>query len=557
MKPVNMAVTQPFGKRGPMWKSCGYHTGDDFPCALGTRLVAAISGTIRHRDYGKAFGKHQFVISPSPGQPFADHEVFYAHTRTRLPDGTEVQMGDFVAESGAEGNVSGPHLHFEYHTAKNVWNCGVCVDPQPIYDHGPQTGGGGGGGGGGASSGGQITTNIYSDRLGFGEPTNGDDSSDTVKELQRKLNGISLVGGRTLPITGNYAEMTDEEVRKWQEQVCGDTPDPAGRSYLGPRQREKMFPAAEGYTIHDRGLPRIAGGDSFNPGGGIPACPPATDFKPGVTNEAFTWMGERFLVWLSPQEIAKAGAAYVPGPKFSTYDEENIRKCQAKMGNTPDSPGTAFFGPRQWDRLGGPPSGGGGDVGGGAGDGVGDTAPPGGAAWFVPDSLKALRDEVNARWPDRSTASDGTIGDTAHSQSQSEHNPVGHQFGPQYGTPGAVHAMDITAEGIDVQVLLDALIGDQRVWYVIHDGHIWSKTYGWEKRPYTGSNPHRTHVHVSLRADDQADAVRAEQDTSTWLEPAEEKPVPPPEPGQPAYVTREEYQADMDRIAEAFRQAGD
>lgn len=174
--------------------------------------------------------------------------------------------------------------------------------------------------------------------------------------------------------------------------------------------------------------------------------------------------------------------------------------------------------------------------------------------WFVPDSLKQLRAEVDARWPDRSTASDGSIGDTAHSTSQSEHNPVGHEHGPQYGTPGAVHAMDITADGIDVPTLLDATIGDQRVWYVISDGSIWSKTYGWEQRPYSGSNPHTTHVHVSLAADDQVSAVRNEQDTSPWIVDLTDPPTPPAPAGD--YITRDEYQADMDRIADAFDQAG-
>lgn len=233
------------------------------------------------------------------------------------------------------------------------------------------------GSGGSGSSSGAITKNIHSEKLGMGEPTNGDADSNTVKELQRKLNGIKLVGGTTLPITGHYGSLTDAEVRKWQEQVCGDTPDPAGRSYLGKRQRERMFPASEGYTIHDNGLPKIANQpvepETPPPSNGVPACPPMTDFKPGASNPAFTWMGERFLVWLTAAEIAKEGPVYTPGPRFSTCDEQNIRKCQIKMGDTPDSPGSAFFGPRQWARLADAPPGGGTDGGDSSG---GDVAPP-------------------------------------------------------------------------------------------------------------------------------------------------------------------------------------
>lgn len=43
--------------------------------------------------------------------------------------------------------------------------------------------------------------------------------------------------------------------------------------------------------------------------------------------------------------------------------------------------------------------------------------------WYLAPSLAQLRAEVNARWPKRSKASDGTIGDRAHSARTSDHNP--------------------------------------------------------------------------------------------------------------------------------------
>lgn len=137
-----VAVGTPYGKRGPYW-SCqedssgnGVHTGVDFPCPSGTAIVAPIAGQVRHRSYGSAFGSHQFAISPDPGQPFADGEVFFAHTRTRPKDGIFVDVGDWLAEVGSEGNATGPHLHLEYHpTSKGVWSCSVHANPQPILDH--------------------------------------------------------------------------------------------------------------------------------------------------------------------------------------------------------------------------------------------------------------------------------------------------------------------------------------------------------------------------------------------------------------------------------------
>lgn len=276
--PEQYPVTTAYGKRGTSW-SCnenssgqGVHTGVDLACPSNTPLYATIAGTIRHRQYGSAFGDRQFAISPSAGQPFANGEVFYAHGNERLPDGTEVQVGDYVGKSGARGNVSGPHVHYEYHpNAKNSWNCSVHADPAPTMS---KTGGGSG------SSGPYVTKDVYRSKCGYGEPTNGDDSSDTVKELQERLNRISLEGGQDLPVTGNYLDMTDAEVRRWQEQICGDTPDPAQRSYLGPKQFAEMFPDSI-YTLHDDGDPAIASGGSTPPP--VEEVPPADGTVSGTT----------------------------------------------------------------------------------------------------------------------------------------------------------------------------------------------------------------------------------------------------------------------------------
>jgi murein DD-endopeptidase MepM/ murein hydrolase activator NlpD len=136
--PVQYPITTAYGKRGSYW-SCnedsngnGIHTGADFACPEGTPLYATIAGQIRHRNYGSAFGSHQFAISPDAGQPFAEGEVFYAHARKRLSDGVYVKVGDWVGEASDEGNTSGPHLHYEFHPeTKNAWNCNVHADPAP------------------------------------------------------------------------------------------------------------------------------------------------------------------------------------------------------------------------------------------------------------------------------------------------------------------------------------------------------------------------------------------------------------------------------------------
>lgn len=125
--------------------------------------------------------------------------------------------------------------------------------------------------------------------------------------------------------------------------------------------------------------------------------------------------------------------------------------------------------------------------------------------WYLAPSLIALGNEINARWPKRDTASDGAIGDASHQARVSDHNP-------DWSAGGVVRAIDVDNNGIDVQDLLDATIGDQRVWYVIWNRRIYSRTYGWKANPYDGTDPHTGHVHISINH-----TKAAETDTSAWF----------------------------------------
>lgn len=132
---------------------------------------------------------------------------------------------------------------------------------------------------------------------------------------------------------------------------------------------------------------------------------------------------------------------------------------------------------------------------------------------YLAPSLVRLRREIDGRWPNRSKASDGWLGDYAHSVRKSEHNPDG---------KGAVHAIDITTADINARLVLRELIGDPRVWYVIHKGVIYSRTYGWRPRRYTGANPHNSHIHVSIQL-----TRGAENTVTPWLE-VDDDPTPAP-----------------------------
>jgi murein DD-endopeptidase MepM/ murein hydrolase activator NlpD len=90
-------------------------------------VVAARPGTVRHVNYGAAFGSHQVAVMAGDGT-----RDFYAHMSSRVGDGMKVKAGDRVGEVGAEGNATGPHLHFERHASHSApWSCGVIRDPAP------------------------------------------------------------------------------------------------------------------------------------------------------------------------------------------------------------------------------------------------------------------------------------------------------------------------------------------------------------------------------------------------------------------------------------------
>lgn len=140
--------------------------------------------------------------------------------------------------------------------------------------------------------------------------------------------------------------------------------------------------------------------------------------------------------------------------------------------------------------------------------------------YYLAPSLARLRDEVNERWPRRDRASDGWIGDPAHSARESDHNP-------DWDAGGVVRALDVDVDDLDPATdlrreLLNVTIGDPRVWYVISNGRIYSVTYGWAAHTYYGENPHFMHVHISLRHENEA-----ETDISPWWAPERRRRIRP------------------------------
>ncbi|MFE2051858.1 M23 family metallopeptidase [Streptomyces sp. NPDC059459] len=110
----------PYHQTGSMWSS-GYHTGTDFVVPTGTSLKAVGAGTVVSAGWGGAYG-NQVVIQLADG-----HYAQYAHLSSlSVSAGQSVTAGQQVGLSGATGNVTGPHLHFEIRTTPDY---GSDVDP--------------------------------------------------------------------------------------------------------------------------------------------------------------------------------------------------------------------------------------------------------------------------------------------------------------------------------------------------------------------------------------------------------------------------------------------
>lgn len=173
--------------------------------------------------------------------------------------------------------------------------------------------------------------------------------------------------------------------------------------------------------------------------------------------------------------------------------------------------------------------------------------------WRLARSLDTLRAQINAAHPKRDKKSDGTIGDARHAATPSDHNP---------DAAGVVRALDLThdtdgdaASTLNAHALADLLVKshDPRIRYVISRGRI-ARSYpkgtvpAFVWAPYTGSNPHSGHVHVSVVATQAADSTRP------WT--IAPKALPPKFPGMVRLGSRGDAVKAWQRALNSRRKAG-
>ena len=119
----NNRIGTGYGVSGSMWSS-GYHTGVDFPVGKGTPVYAVGDGQVFDTGYNRAYGN--FVEIYHGNNVYS----FYAHASSvNVSKGQRVTKGQQIMLSGATGNVTGAHLHFEIRTPGYGYSS--CVNPMP------------------------------------------------------------------------------------------------------------------------------------------------------------------------------------------------------------------------------------------------------------------------------------------------------------------------------------------------------------------------------------------------------------------------------------------
>lgn len=147
--------------------------------------------------------------------------------------------------------------------------------------------------------------------------------------------------------------------------------------------------------------------------------------------------------------------------------------------------------------------------------------------WRLAKSLVVLTSEIEYLYPDTTV---WDIGDKAHQNSWSDHNPN--------ECCDVVCAVDVLADrGLDLPKFVAHLIADRHpnLRYVIFNRKIYQRKNGFSPQDYNGVNAHRTHVHVSVGNGPDGRSTSNYDSTATWeIDDLGKKPSKPPTPSKPS-----------------------
>jgi RHS repeat-associated protein len=94
------------------------HTGRDYAVPIGTPVYPPYAGRVGFAGSAGTFGNLVVVTTPA-------WNVYFGHlSQIQVGYGSNISAGTQVGLSGNTGHSTGPHLHFEMHTAGPIWHGG-------------------------------------------------------------------------------------------------------------------------------------------------------------------------------------------------------------------------------------------------------------------------------------------------------------------------------------------------------------------------------------------------------------------------------------------------
>jgi hypothetical protein len=143
------------------------------------------------------------------------------------------------------------------------------------------------------------------------------------------------------------------------------------------------------------------------------------------------------------------------------------------------------------------------------------------ADWILIPCLRALFMEFDRIAPSRDHTSDGSVGDRAHQNEVSDHNPDETGKVPIHDADhiNEVHAIDVDNNLNESDLTMEKVVqfllarcrsgAEKRLRYIIYNRRIWSASSGWVQKTYTGASPHTEHAHFSASYDSNLEASTA------------------------------------------------